>query len=118
MKAAPNIAPYVASKNGVVGIMRVLALELAQHNIRVNSVHPASVPTPMVLRDEMYRLFRPDLDEPTLADCEPVFRSMHLLNTPWVEELDVSNAIVWLASDEARYVTGVTLPVDAGHTIK
>jgi (+)-trans-carveol dehydrogenase len=116
-KAWPNLGAYTAAKNGVVGIMRTLALELAEHNIRVNSVHPSSVPTPMLLQEGIYKLLRPDLENPTLADCETVFRSMQLLPVPWVESVDVSNAIVWLCSDEARYITGVELPVDAGNTI-
>lgn len=109
-----NISHYAASKHGVVGLMLALANELAPYAIRVNSVHPTSVATDMILNDATYRLVRPDLDAPTLDDVLPVFRRLNLLDVPWVEAIDVSNAVAWLVSSEARYVTGVALPVDAG----
>jgi (+)-trans-carveol dehydrogenase/(-)-trans-carveol dehydrogenase len=68
----------------------------------------------MVMSDAAYRLFRPDLENPTQADMAEGLLSLNLLPIPWVEPVDVSNAVLWLASDEARYVTGVALPVDAG----
>jgi SDR family mycofactocin-dependent oxidoreductase len=118
LRAAPNLAPYGAAKAGLVGLMRTLALELAEHSIRVNSIHPTSVATPMLLNPINYRLFRPDLENPTLEDVEPVYRAGNLLPVPYVEPDDVSNALLFLASDEARYVTGVALPIDAGYAIK
>jgi len=114
----PNFAHYVSSKHGVVGLMRTLALELGPEMIRVNSVHPTGVATDMILNDGMYKLFRPDLENPGLEDFKPVMQSMNLLPTVWLEPVDISNAIVFLCSDEARYITGVTLPVDAGQTVK
>ena len=75
------------------------------------------VGTDMIFNDRLYELFRPDLQHPSLADVEPVWRANNVLNTPWVETGDVSEAVVWLASDAARYVTGVVLPVDAGMTL-
>ena len=72
----------------------------------------------MLLNPINYRLFRPDLENPTLADVEPVYRAGNLLPVPYVEPDDVSNALLFLASDEARYVTGVALPIDAGYAIK
>ncbi len=113
-----NISDYVVSKHGVVGLMRVLALELAPHSIRVNSVHPTTVATDMVLNDATYRLFRPDLTNPNQDDFAEAATEMNALPVPWVESSDVTNAVVFLASDAARYITGVTLPVDAGATIK
>jgi (+)-trans-carveol dehydrogenase len=118
LQASRNISHYAASKHGVVGLMRALANELAPYGIRVNSVHPATVATEMVLNEPTYRLFRPDVVNPTLEDAIPVFRSLNLLDVPWVEAIDVSNAVAWLASDEARYVTGVTLPIDAGASVR
>ena len=109
-----NTAHYTAAKHGVVGLMRTLANELAPHMIRVNSVHPTTVATDMILNESTYRLFRPDLEHPALEDVEPVFKSLNMLPIPWIEPRDVSNAVLWLASDEARYVTGVALPIDAG----
>jgi len=98
--------------------MRTLAAELAPQSIRVNSVHPTQVDTPMIQNEGTYRLFRPDLEHPTRADFEPASQLMNLLPIPWVESVDISNAVLFLASDEARYITGVALPVDAGATVK
>jgi NAD(P)-dependent dehydrogenase (short-subunit alcohol dehydrogenase family) len=116
LKGMNNMAHYAASKHGVVGLMRSLAIELAPHFIRVNTVHPTTVDTPMVQNEATYRLFRPELDNPGRDDYAAVAGDLNLLPVPWVEATDISNAIVFLASDEGRYITGVTLPVDAGFT--
>jgi (+)-trans-carveol dehydrogenase len=116
----PNFAHYVSAKHGVVGLMRTLALELAPDMIRVNSVHPTSVDTDMIQNETMYELFAPDL-EPEQRTREALgerFTTLNALPIPWVEAVDISNAVLFLASDEARYITGVTLPVDAGQTTK
>ena len=105
---------YVASKHGVIGLMRALANELARYRIRVNAVCPTNVNTPMIQNPANYRTFRPDLEEPRREDIVDVASAMHLLDVPWVEPEDVTAAVVWLASDAARYLTGVALPVDAG----
>ena len=117
-KGLENEAAYVASKHGIVGLMRTLARELAPHWIRVNSVHPTTVLTDMVCNDALYRLFRPDLENPTMNDARQLMLESHCLPTPWVECDDVTEAVVFLASDRARYITGVTLPVDAGAMLK
>ncbi|MFJ1456227.1 mycofactocin-coupled SDR family oxidoreductase [Nocardia wallacei] len=118
LKAYPNTGHYVAAKHGVVGLMRAFAVELGQHSIRVNSVHPTNVNTPMFMNEGTMKLFRPDLENPTKEDFAPVAQFMHTLPVGWVEPVDISNAVLYLASDEARYVTGVTLPVDAGSLLK
>jgi SDR family mycofactocin-dependent oxidoreductase len=118
LKGFPNAAHYVSAKHGVVGLMRTLALELAPHSIRVNSIHPTNVNTDMIQNEAMYRLFMPDSANPTRDEFATVSQSMQALPIPWVEAVDISNALVFLASDEARYVTGVTFPVDAGFTQK
>ena len=118
LKGYANIAPYVASKHAVVGLMRTLANELAPDMIRVNSVHPTSVATDMILNEATYKLFAPEIEHPTQEQAAEIFQAMNALPIPWVEPVDISNAVLWLASDEARYVTGVTLPVDAGSTQK
>ncbi len=118
LMAYPNVGHYVAAKHGVVGLMRTLALELASDSIRVNSIHPTTVDTPMVNNEATFKLFRPDLENPTADDFVEAAKVMNALPIGWVESVDISNAMVWLASDEARYVTGVTLPVDAGAVIK
>ena len=101
---------YTASKHGVVGLMRSYANSLAPHRIRVNSVHPTGVNTPMVVNDAMQQFLASD---PSLSDA-----MANALPIDMVEPVDISNAILWLVSDDARYVTGVTLPVDAGFTNK
>lgn len=116
IKGTPNTAHYTATKHGVVGIMRTLANEFAGNNIRVNTVHPTGVDTDMIMNEKTWGLFSPD--DPTRENAAPAFESLHALPVSWVEPVDISNAVLWLASDEARYVTGVMLPVDAGWTIR
>jgi SDR family mycofactocin-dependent oxidoreductase len=118
LQATANAAAYVAAKHGVVGLMRTLALEMAPNFIRVNSVHPTSVNTDMIQNDATYRLFRPDLENPTREDVGEAFAGLNALPIFWVEPRDISNAVLFLASDEARYITGVTLPIDAGALLK
>jgi SDR family mycofactocin-dependent oxidoreductase len=120
LMAIPNIGHYTAAKHGVVGLMRTLALELAPDFIRVNSVHPTSVNTDMIQNAATYALFAPDLpeDQRTKENLVDRFGALNALPIPWVEPVDISNAVLWLASDEARYVTGVTLPIDAGTLVK
>lgn len=109
-----NIAHYTAAKTGLIGMMKVLAKEVAPHSIRVNTVHPTMVSTDMILNDSTYRLFRSDLDQPTRADFEEASRTMNLMPVPAVEPIDISNTVLYLVSDDSRYVTGTTLQVNAG----
>ena len=117
-RAMPNMSHYVSAKHGVIGLMRSLAVELGEHSIRVNSVLPTNVNTPMFMNDGTYKMFRPDLESPGLDDIRPIAQLMHVLPIGWVEPVDVSNAILFLVSDESRYITGVELPVDAGALLK
>jgi (+)-trans-carveol dehydrogenase len=118
LKAYPHCGSYVAAKHGVVGIMRSFAVELGQHMIRVNTVHPTHVSTDMIMNEGTWKLFRPDLESPGPDDMAPICQMFHTLPIPWVDAEDISNAVLFLASDEARYITGVTLPVDAGGCLK
>ncbi|GAB3355723.1 mycofactocin-coupled SDR family oxidoreductase [Modestobacter lapidis] len=118
LKGTPNTVHYTAAKHGVVGIMRTLANEFAQHSIRVNTVHPTGVDTVMIQNEKTWGLFAPDDPAPSREKAEPIFASTNALPVPWLEPVDISNAILFLVSDEARYITGVTLPVDAGYTVK
>lgn len=118
LKGPPHMAHYSAAKTGLVGLMRSLANELGPKGIRVNSVHPTTVDTDMVHWPEAYAMFRPDLEAPARADVEPVFTSLNVLPVPWISPEDVSEAVLFLASEQARFVTGVALPVDAGTVIK
>jgi SDR family mycofactocin-dependent oxidoreductase len=118
LKAHPGIGNYISAKHGVVGLMRTLAVELAPYSIRVNSIHPSQVNTPMLMNETTYRMFRPDLENPSQDDMATVSQSMHLLPTPWMEPEDISNAVLFLVSDDSRYITGVTLPIDGGSMLK
>ena len=116
LKGFGNLAHYVSAKHGVVGLMRSLATELAPFNIRVNSIHPTQVDTPMIMNDTIFELFSPG--RPSNDVFAEVSKSMNSLPIPWVDPVDISNALLFLASDEARYITGVPLPVDAGALLK
>lgn len=118
LKGNPNTIAYTASKHAVVGVMRVLANEFGPQMIRVNSVHPSGVDTPMIANEATWKLFAPDEINPTKASAAPAFQAGNALPIPWLEANDISNAVLFLASDEARYITGVTLPVDAGYLVK
>ena len=118
LKAYPQVGHYITAKHGVVGLMRTFAVELGQHSIRVNTVHPTHVNSPLLMNEPTYRLFRPDLENPGPDDLALICQSFHFLPIPWVTPADISNAVLFLASDEARYITGVTLPVDAGSLLK
>jgi SDR family mycofactocin-dependent oxidoreductase len=108
---------YTASKHGVVGLMKALVNEVSRHRIRVNLVAPAATNTAMIHNDGSREFFGfpPDVSD---EEYGAAFQAMNALPVPWVEPEDISNAILWLASDEARYVTGTVLPVDAGFCTK
>ena len=118
LKAYPHTGHYVAAKHGVVGLMRTFAVELGAQNIRVNSVHPTNVNTPLFMNEPTMKLFRPDLENPGPEDMKVIGQLMHTLPIGWVEPEDIANAVLFLASDEARFITGVTLPVDGGSCLK
>lgn len=118
LKAYPQMSQYVSAKHGVVGLMRSCATELGQHMIRVNSVHPTHVNSPMVMNDETFRLFRPDLEDPGPDDIAPICQMFHTMPRPWVEVEDITNAVMFFASDDSRYVTGVSMPIDLGSCLK
>ncbi len=118
LKGFPNQAHYNMAKHAVVGLMRTLANELAPHFIRCNSVHPSSTFTKMIDNPAIWAAFAPGVENPTEKDFGHKFTAMNLLPVPWAEPVDISHAVVYLASDEARYVTGVTLPVDSGFMAK
>jgi SDR family mycofactocin-dependent oxidoreductase len=114
LRAAPNMANYNVSKHGVIGLMKTMANELAPRHFRVNAICPSTVDTPMVQNEELWRAFRPDLPNPSKADVIEAFQAMNPIPEPWLEPSDISNAVLWLASDESRFVSGVALPVDLG----
>ncbi|GAA2026791.1 mycofactocin-coupled SDR family oxidoreductase [Agromyces tropicus] len=120
MKADPNFGHYIASKHAVVGLMQTMALELAPEFIRVNTVNPTNANTPMIRNEMTDALFAPDLapEERTEEALRPRFSSVHAMPIPWVEPEDVTEAVLWLASDASRFVTGIQLPVDGGRNTR
>ena len=108
------LSHYTAAKHGVVGLMRSLVNEVSPHNIRVNSIHPTSVNTDMIHNPAMYELFGVSSAE----EFGETFKVFNALPVTWVEPVDIANAALFLASDEARYVTGLTMYVDAGFLTK
>jgi SDR family mycofactocin-dependent oxidoreductase len=114
----PGGMAYLYSKRLIAEYVHVLATELAPRGIRANVIHPTNCNTPMLQSEPMYRAFRPDLEHPSRTDAEPVFGVQQAMKIPYVEPADISNAVLWLASDEARYVTGMQLRVDAGGYLK
>jgi SDR family mycofactocin-dependent oxidoreductase len=118
LRGTANTAHYTSSKHAVVGLARTLANELGPRRIRVNTVHPGAVGTAMTLNEATFKRLRPDLDRPTADDVTPILVARHLLPVPWVDPVDVSNAVVFLASEQGRYITGAQVVVDAGLTQK
>ncbi|MDI9940114.1 MULTISPECIES: mycofactocin-coupled SDR family oxidoreductase [Rhodococcus] len=118
-----NLNHYSAAKAGVVGLMQSMAVELGPHMIRVNTVHPTTVKTGMALNQATFDLFLPGTglsvgsaqDEEKVADA---FKGLNAMPIPWIDPVDISNAIVYLTSDLGRYVTGTQLRVDAGSAAK
>ncbi|OBI09540.1 3-ketoacyl-ACP reductase [Mycolicibacter heraklionensis] len=114
----PGGRAYMTSKRLIAQYVHDIATELAVRGIRANVIHPTNCNTDMLQSEPMYRSFRPDLEHPTRADAEPVFYVQQAMKVPFIEPEDISNAVLWLASDEARYVTGMQLRVDAGGYLK
>jgi len=114
LKGGAALSNYVAAKHGVIGLMRSLVNEVSPYGIRVNCVNPTTVDTDMIQNQAAYAYFGVDNRE----DFGAIFQTLNTLPVPWVEKSDISNAVLFLASDESRYVTGLTLTVDAGFMTK
>jgi SDR family mycofactocin-dependent oxidoreductase len=114
----PGGTGYQFTKRALSDYVHELAMNLAPRGIRANVVHPTNVNTPMLQSEPMYRSFRRDLENPTREDAEKAFPAMQAMKIPYVEPVDISNAVLFLASDEARYVTGIQMRVDAGGYLK
>lgn len=112
--AGPGAAGYGHAKRAVARFVHETALQLAPLNIRVNAVHPGNVDTDMLQNEPMYKLFRPDLPSPTRDEAQTAFGTSHRLPVNTISSGDISEAVLYLASDAARYVTGQQLKVDAG----
>ena len=119
LRAYANTAHYTAAKHGVIGLMKVLAQEAGPHRIRVNAVCPTTVRTPLVINDSTFELFAPHLENPTEDDVREPFEGLNILpSVAWLEPSDVSDAVLFLCSDNAKFITGIALPVDAGNIVK
>ncbi|PBC42380.1 SDR family mycofactocin-dependent oxidoreductase [Rhodococcus sp. ACPA4] len=118
IKGIAGAGHYSSAKHAVVGLARTLANELGAQSIRVNSVHPGSVRTPMIINERVFANLCPGIENPTESDAAAVLSARNLLPVPWVDPVDVSNAVLFLASEESRYMTGCQLVVDAGLTQK
>ncbi|MEV0972406.1 mycofactocin-coupled SDR family oxidoreductase [Microtetraspora glauca] len=114
----PGGAGYSYAKRALSDFVHELARNLAPRMIRANVVHPTNCNTDMLNSEPMYRAFRPDLENPTREDALPAFPAQQAMPIPFIEPLDISNAVVYLASDESRYVTGLQLRVDGGSYLK
>ena len=114
MYGLENLSSYTATKHGVIGMMRTLANELGPYGLRVNCVLPGNIRTPLTQNDSLFSLFVPDKDIVTNKDVDPIVGDWTSLDVAWLDPRDISNAVYWLSSDEARYVTGVSLPIDGG----
>ena len=116
-----GIGHYNAAKAGVIALAKTLAQELGPERIRVNAIAPGNVDTPMIDNDVTRRLFLPHLENPARADAEredSAYVQVNTLPVPWVDPIDVSSVVEFLASDASRYLTGVVIPVDAGYLLK
>jgi NAD(P)-dependent dehydrogenase (short-subunit alcohol dehydrogenase family) len=114
LKGYDGLGHYAASKHGLIGLMRSLAIELAEHKIRVNTINPANVDTPMIQNAAIHSAFLPDLETPTREDFARAARSMQLLDISWIDPIDASNELLFLASNEARFITAITLAIYGG----
>lgn len=118
VRGGANSSAYTATKTALVGLAETWAHELGPYRGRVNSTHPTAVGTDLVLNAENLRRYRPDIPDPRPEDVIEAFSRGKLLDTPWIDPLDVANAVLFLASDEARFITGTHLTIDAGSTVK
>ncbi|MFF0148714.1 SDR family mycofactocin-dependent oxidoreductase [Amycolatopsis sulphurea] len=113
-RGVPNLAHYSASKWGLIGLVKSIALEVAPAGgITCNAVLPGAVDTPMMHHDEVYAVFAPDVPAPTLSDLEERLGRLNPMPITWIESSDISHAVLHLASEEARYVSGTTIDVAA-----
>ncbi|NKQ55567.1 mycofactocin-coupled SDR family oxidoreductase [Amycolatopsis sp. K13G38] len=109
---------YTVAKHGLIGLVKCLAADLARDWIRVNAVCPTNVDTPLFVNEYNIGRFLPGQPDATVEDLRQMAETLNLLPVPWIEPEAVSHAVLYLASDDAKYVTGVALPVDAGMTIQ
>jgi (+)-trans-carveol dehydrogenase len=118
LRGIPNAAHYAAAKHGLVGLMKVLALEFGRDRIRVNTIHPTTVDTPMVQNDATLELFLPGRADKSPEAFARIAQQLNVIPVPWVQPEAVSDLVAFLASDDAQFITGAAIPVDAGMAIR
>jgi SDR family mycofactocin-dependent oxidoreductase len=117
-RLGPGGTGYSWAKRTIASYVEVLGLQLAPHMVRINAIHPTNVDTLLLHNIDVYRAFRPDLENPTRADAMAAFPAMQAMPIPYIEPADVSNLVAFLAGDESRYMTGLNIRVDAGAMLK
>ncbi|MEV0494675.1 mycofactocin-coupled SDR family oxidoreductase [Streptomyces atratus] len=118
LRGFPGMGHYSATKHGIIGLMQTLSQELGPHNIRVNTVNPGLINTDMSMNPTLFKQFMPDNPNPSEEDIAAIYKHLTVLDIAWLEPVDVSNAVLWLASEEARYITGISVPVDGGQLVR
>ena len=111
-------AAYTSAKHGLIGLVKSLAMDLSKYWIRVNAICPGTVPTPLTLNQQSLDAFFPDRPDATYSDMEPALLALNLLPVPWVETDAISDAVLFLAAETGKYITGIALPIDAGFTVQ
>jgi SDR family mycofactocin-dependent oxidoreductase len=115
----PGGMAYSYAKRQLIDYVKWIAAAAGPQSIRVNGIHPTNCNTRLLHNDGLYRIFRPDLEEPTREDVLPAFATLQLFpDVPYIEPYDISNAVLFLASEDSRYITGQFLSVDAGAHLK
>jgi SDR family mycofactocin-dependent oxidoreductase len=109
---------YSYAKQTIIRYVEVLALQLAPHFVRLNAIHPTNCDTHLLHNDDIYRAFRPDLQQPTREDAVAAIPVMHAMPIPYIDPSDVSALVAFLGSDESRYITGLNIRIDAGAMLK
>jgi SDR family mycofactocin-dependent oxidoreductase len=109
---------YAFAKRTLFTYVEVLALQLAPHMIRLNGIHPTNCNTQLLMNEDVYKAFRPDLEHPTKEEAVAAFPAMQAMPIPYIDPIDISHLVAYLASDESRYMTGMNLRVDAGAMLK
>jgi SDR family mycofactocin-dependent oxidoreductase len=110
----PNLSHYAATKWGVIGFVKSVALEVAASGVTANVVCPATVDTPMVHNEALYSLFAPDIEVRTKEAVRPRYEAMNPMRVPWLDPVEISNAVLFLASDRAGFISGETIEISAG----
>lgn len=117
-QGTPNLAHYSASKWGVIGLVKSVALEYAETGVTANVVCPTNVDTPMLHNPALYSLFAPDLDNPTREEVEPRYARMSPMRIPWCPPEAIADAVDHLVGESGRYTTGSVLDVGLGGTAR